>query len=307
VAGHLALLDMTATDRAGHLDGRHARGRRADARFPSFESRQSPGRPDGLLHLAPAEFLSAEIPIGAENRRGQLHLVIHGGDVLGRYADLDHLKILGRLEHPVPNLRRLNDAIARFQIERRSLILVHQLDPAVIAIDQLKAHRVIVDHIRHGSRVGNADVRRDDAAAEPAGNQIPILHARAADHPGAVVLQPAHDEGMLRRRRLQPRLGVDDLNAHPIGSRQLPPALGQGAGIETQQPQDTRRDGRAPFQPETQAVSRQDGHRRIVRREDHVQPEPQLLGVEGQIRREVLRWEGDLGRLDVVHALHHTG
>ena len=117
----LVTCPLGLASRAGHLDGRHARGRRADARLARLESVQSPGRPDGLLHLAPAEALSAEIPIGVQERRGQLHLVIHGGDVLGWYADLNHLEILGRLQHPVPDLRRLNDAIARLQARTAAL------------------------------------------------------------------------------------------------------------------------------------------------------------------------------------------
>ena len=173
------------------------------------------------------------------------------------------------------------------RIERRPLILVHQPDPAVVAEDQLKAHRVVVDHVRHGPGVGNANVRRDDAAAEPAGNQIPILHARATDHPGAVVLQAPHDECMLRPRRLQSRIGVDDLNAHTIGGRQFPLAVGKGCGIEAQQPQHARRDVRAALQADSQAMSRQDGDSRIVSRENHVQPQTQYFCVEGQIRREV--------------------
>ena len=174
VRGVTRHLSVGMADRAGHLHGSHAA-----VAVPMPVSRASNpcsrhGCPHRLLHLAPAENLSAEISVGVEERGGQFHLVIHGGDVLGGYADFNHLEVLGRLENAVPNLRRLNDAIARLQDERRPLILVHQPDPTVVAEDQLKAHRVVVDHIRHGPGVRDANVRRDNAAAEPAGNQIPI-------------------------------------------------------------------------------------------------------------------------------------
>ena len=90
-------------DRAGHLHGSHAASRRANARLASLESLQSPWLPHRLLQLAPAEYLSAKISVGVEDRCGQIHLVIHGRDVLGRHADFNHLEVLGRLENAVSN------------------------------------------------------------------------------------------------------------------------------------------------------------------------------------------------------------
>ena len=72
----------------------------------------------------------------------------------------------------------------------------------LVAEDQLKADRMEVHHVGHRPGVRDADVRSDDAAAEPAWNQVAVVHPGAADHPGRVVLQAAHDEGMRGRRRL---------------------------------------------------------------------------------------------------------
>lgn len=93
-------------------------------------------------------------------------------------------------------------------------------------------------------------------------------------------------------------MGVDDPDAHPARSRQLPPV----PGIAAQQPKHTWSYIQAPLQPEAQAVPGQHGHRRIVGRKDLIQPELQLAGVEGQVGGEVLGGERDLRRLD-LHAI----
>ena len=113
--------------RAGHLHRGHAAGRRADAGLARLESGQPPRRPHRLLDASLRQNIwPPKSRPGFRIGVGSVHLVIHGGDVLGGHADLDHLEVLGRLEHAVPNLRRLDDAIARAQDERRPLILVHQ-------------------------------------------------------------------------------------------------------------------------------------------------------------------------------------
>ena len=223
--------------------------------------------------------------------------MVDGGDVLGRHTDLDDLQVPGRLEHPVANLRRLNHAVSGGQDERRSLVLVDEADPPVDAEDQLKADRVVVDHVRYGSGVRYADVRGDDAATQASGNQIPVLHAGPADHPRRVVFQPSHDEGMRRRRHLQRRIGIDEKDAATVGCRELARPAGEGVRILAGEPQRGRRDGRAPLDADMQPVSRQRRHRGVIGGEDRVEAEAKGLGVIGEISREVGRRQAHSGRV----------
>ena len=168
-------------------------------------------------------------------------LMVDGRDVFGGHANLDDLQVLGRFEHAVADLRRLDDAVAGSQDERRTLILVDQPDPAAVAEDQLKADRVVMDHVGHGSGVGDADVRRDDAAAQPPGIEIAIAHARPADHPRRVVLQPAHDECVPVGGDSSGGLAAAIRTRVPFGasSSRWPP--GKRLRIAAEQPHDTRR------------------------------------------------------------------
>ena len=70
-------------------------------------------------------------------------------------------------EHAVANLGRLNEAVAGGKPDRPALVLVDHIDPAAVAEDELEADRVVMDHVRHRAAVGDADVTRDDRAAEP--------------------------------------------------------------------------------------------------------------------------------------------
>ena len=52
---------------------------------------------------------------------------------------------------------------------------------------------------------------------------------------------------------------------------------------------------RALLDPQPQAVAGQDRHLGVVRRKDHVQPEPQRLGEERQVVPQLLRRQPDFG------------
>ena len=180
------------------------------------------------------------------DRRRQRHLVVDGGHVFGRHADLDHLQVLRRLEHAVADARRLDHAVAGAEDERRPLVLVDQPHPAAVAEDQLKADRVVVHHVGHRPGVGDADVGGDDAAAQPPRNQIPIRHAGPADDPGRLVFQAPHDEGMGGWRPLDWQVGIDEHDAHAVGRGELAPAGSHAVGVPAQQPQHTGRHRRSP-------------------------------------------------------------
>ena len=122
-------------------------------------------------------------------------------------------------------------------------------------------------------------MRGDDAAAQPAGNQIPIAHARPADHPRRVVLQPAHDERVRGPRCLERRVGGGEDDAGAVRRGQFPCAAGNGLGLAAEQPDDAGRQGGAALQPEAKAMAGQRGDGRIVRGKDRIQPEAERLDV----------------------------
>src|ERR1700690_2204293 len=108
------------------------------------------------------------------------------GLVFGGRAYFDDLETGRGFEDAMANARRLQHAVAFAHDERRSLILIDNAHPAAPAIDHLKTDAVIMHVIVHRTAVGDADLRGDDAPAEAAGNEIAILHARAACDPRIV-------------------------------------------------------------------------------------------------------------------------
>src|SRR3982751_3207791 len=84
------------------------------------------------------------------------------------------------LEHPGPDLGRLEHQVAGIHHERLALVLVNDPDPAGANVDHLEADTVEMDPVGNRPALGNADVRSDVAAAHPARDEVPIEHTRTA-------------------------------------------------------------------------------------------------------------------------------
>ena len=111
---------------------------------------------------------------------GKRHLVVGEGFVQGRAGDLDHFQAGRAFQHAMADAGRLQDHVARRHDERLALILVDDPDPALADADQLEGDAVIMDPVGDRPALGDRDVRGDVAAAEPARDQVAIMHARAA-------------------------------------------------------------------------------------------------------------------------------
>ena len=106
--------------------------------------------------------------------------MIDAGQVLGGNADLDYLDPCRGLEDPVADLRGLDHAIPGAQHERWPLVLVNEPHPPAVAEDELEPDGMEMDHVGHGARIGDANVRGNDGATQPVGEQVAVVHARAA-------------------------------------------------------------------------------------------------------------------------------
>ena len=99
--------------RRGHLNPGDSLG--VAAPIPVSRASQTPGIRQGSqvawASRCRDELRAVELPLGTEVRGGQLHLVVHAGQVLGGNADLDHLDPCRGLEDPVADLRGLDHAI----------------------------------------------------------------------------------------------------------------------------------------------------------------------------------------------------
>ena len=92
----------------------------------------------------------------------KLHLVVDRRYVLCRHTDLDDLDVLRCVQHAMPDLRRLDQAVAAVQAERSALVLVDNVDPPPVAEDELETDGVVVDHVGNRPTVRYADVAGDD-------------------------------------------------------------------------------------------------------------------------------------------------
>src|SRR5262249_53776521 len=92
-------------------------------------------------------------------------------------------------QHTMANLRRLQNAIARLEREGRPLVFVNQARPARFTVDHLKERLVVMNIILSLAAVGDANVRGDETPAEPARNQIAVLHARPTYHASFVAFR----------------------------------------------------------------------------------------------------------------------
>ena len=290
--------DRRPGQRPGHLDAGHAPGRFADPGVPNLEAR-APSGPPGRLRLPVVDERRArELPFRPEVRRGQLHFVIHRGQVFRRHPDLDDFQAVGGLEHPVTDLRGLDHAVSGAQDERRALVLVHHPDPAPVAEDELEADRVVVDLVVHRSPFRDPDVGGDHGASEAVGEEIPVEHPRPAHGEGIVAQEavnhefaggPRDDEGRVRGFHDKPVAARGDEAPGPVG-KALP-----GVHHEMQR---HRRGRRVPFQPERRPVPGERGDRRTVGGPDPVQSETEHLGEEPQVFPETGSRHPNLGPAD---------
>ena len=115
-----------------------------------------------------------------------------GGDT--NFDDLD----LGRgFDHPVTDAGGLGYTIARMQADGVTLIFVKNINPALVAENELKSDRVIVHHIRDWAAIRDADVTGNDRPTKPGWDQIAVMHPGAADDPRCLITQAAYGKFML--------------------------------------------------------------------------------------------------------------
>ena len=222
--------------------------------------------------------------------------MIDGSQVFGGYTQLDHLRPIRGLQHPMADPRGLDHAVSRFQAKRGSLILVDQVEPATVAVDELKGDGVVVHHVRHRPAVRNADVGSDHGAAQTPRDQVPVVHPGAADLPRAALVQALHHQGVPGRGPRERRAGRRaDLDPGPVGSPQLGLPSGEPVRVLAPQADGARRLVRAALQPDPQAVAGHDRHRRIVGGKDRLQTEAQRIAEERQIRLQVPARQPHLG------------
>jgi len=106
----------------------------------------------------------------------------------------------------------------------RSLVKVENLQiarltptfPSRFAENHLKPHAVVVHVIRHRPSVRDANVRSDVAASQAAGEQVTILHIRAARYPGGGA-RFGDDELLLAFGNSNRRIGFYELDLDAAG------------------------------------------------------------------------------------------
>ena len=287
------------------LNVRHAFGAR---RNPGIAAAKA-GDTEGLPDRAVLDVMHEPLPLPFARRvtravRQRQHMV-DGGDMFGGHPDLDHLDIGRCVADAVAYLGRLDHAIACGQAHHAALILIKHIDPAAIAVDQLKPDGVVMHHVGHRPAIGNADVTGDDRAAQTAGDQVTIVHPGPPDHPRGAVTQPADAEFMHGFRLHQLRREGRDLNHRAIGRGQGGLAAGKPRRVVGQDA-DTAGGHRRPLlDPHPQAVTGQRGDRGVVGGKDVFQPHPQNLGEKRQVVAQFLRRQQDFGEDGVRDRFGH--
>ena len=247
-----------------------------------------PGLPDRVAARVAAESLPAEVAFRAQAAGGELERVVERGEVLGRNRNLDDLEAGGRLEHPVADPRGLNETVPGFEAEGRALIFVHHVHPAPVAEDELEGGDVVVDVVGHRSRLRDADVRGDDRPAEAPRDEVPVVHAGAADPPRAAVgALPLHHQGVPSGWAPQAGMEIAKLDAGAVGGVELPHAVSQCGRVLAVEPDHAGSVGGAAFEPDAHAVARQHRLRGVVGGKDGFETEIQPFAEEGEIRGQV--------------------
>ena len=78
-----------------------------------------------------------------------------------------------------------------------------------------------------GPPVRDADVAGDHRAAKAGGDEVAVVHARAADDPGGLIGQAADDKGMFGRRQDHGRVQRVDLDPRAAGRGKFVCAAGK--------------------------------------------------------------------------------
>src|SRR5262249_10970932 len=144
---------------------RHGARRAADDARSSAPSARR-GDP-AALGRAVGEALAIALRVGAHARRRQRQRRIAVRRMNGGRADLDDLEAGGALEPAVTKPRRLEDDLAGLHDERLALILVHEPDPALVAVDHLEPDLVEVHVVGDGAAVRDPDVGSDETTTLP--------------------------------------------------------------------------------------------------------------------------------------------
>ena len=167
------------------------------------------------------------------------------------------------------------------------LVRVDEVEPSPAAVDELKGDGVVVHHVGHRPAIRDTDVRGDHRSAEAPRNQVPVLHAGAADDPRLPLAHPPHDQFMAGRRPYELRFPRTYLDTGAIGSLDLGLARGERLRTIAEQADGAGRVVRAAVQPDAQSVAGHHRHRRIVGGKDRLETETQCPAVERQVRVQV--------------------
>ena len=185
--------------------------------------------------------------------------------MLRRHRNLDHFQAGGGLEHPVADLRGLNETVPGFEAEGRALVLVHEVHPAPVAEDELERRDVVVHIVGDRSRLRDADMRGDDRPAEAPRNEVPVMHAGAADHPRAAHRALAlHNQRVAGGRAPQAGMEVSELDAGAVGGVEVLHAISECARVLAVEPDHPGGLGGVAFEPDAHTVARQHRLRGVV-------------------------------------------
>ena len=146
-----------------------------------------------------------------------------------------------------------------------------------------------------GPALRNADVRGDHGPAEASGDQVPVLHAGAADDPRFPVRHPLHDQRVAGRRARELRYPPAYLDAGAVGSLELGRARGEVLREIAEQPDGAGRRFRVAVQADAQPMAGHHRHRRLVGGKDRLQAEAQRVAEERQVRVQVAARQADFG------------
>ena len=183
-----------------------------------------------------------------------------------------------------------------FEAEGRTLVLVHQVHPAPVAVDELEGGDVVVHVVGHRPCFRDADVRGDDRPAEAPRNEVPVVHAGAAHPPRAAVRALAlHHQGVPGGRALQAGVEVAELDAGAVGGGELPHAVPEYPRILAVEPDQAGSVGAAAVEADPHAVAREHRLRRVVGGKDGIEPEAELFAEEGEVRGQVAARQEQLG------------
>jgi len=158
-----------------------------------------------------------------------------------------------------------------------------------------------MNHVGHRT-VRHPDVGCDHGPAQAGRHQIPVFHPGAANDPGGLIGEPAHDKGMSGVGKDQRRVQFIDLDPRAVWGNKHPFAICEFIRRIGQDAQGAGAFRRAFFDPHPQPVTGKDRNLRIVSRIDHVQTHLERPGEEGQILGKIVGGQSHFGA-----RFHHRG